>query len=170
MIRNRPNVAGVRQPLTPRQPCAGRCRPARKQHAIRFCRELSGGTDAGWHPSMRRPQPRDDGLGSPLREDFSSNGPLSRDDARMWGEQRDADRLSLAADIFHCEVIAATLRGPRTPFRDVVTWQGLQPDVPRYVLEPSAGRLGSAPILFVTRQGIASQPSATAGRLRRVAA
>jgi hypothetical protein len=101
------------------------------------------------------PQPRDGSLGSPLREDFSPNGLLSGDDAGMWGEQRDAGRLSLAANIFHCEVVAATLRGHHTPCRDVVAWQGLQPDVPRYVPEPWAGHLGSAPILFVS-----SNPSA----------
>jgi hypothetical protein len=80
---------------------------------------------------------------------------ISGDDAGMLGEQRDADRLSLAADIFRCEVLTATLRGQHTTCRDVVAWQGLQPDGPRYVPEPWAGHLGSAPILFVS-----SNPSA----------
>lgn len=68
----------------------------------------------------------------------------------MWGEERDAGRLSLAAGIFRCEVLAATLRGQHTPCQDVVAWHGVQPDVPRYVPEPWAGHLGSAPILFVS--------------------
>jgi hypothetical protein len=79
------------------------------------------------------------------------------DDADMWGDGRDADRLSLAVDIFRCEVLAAVLDGQRMPCRDVVGWQGLQPHVPRYVPEPWVGHLGSAPILFVS-----SNPSAGA--------
>jgi hypothetical protein len=73
----------------------------------------------------------------------------------MGGEQRDLDRLSLAVDIFRCEVVADTLGGKRTSCQQVVAWQGLRPGVPRYVPEPWAGHLGSAPILFVS-----SNPSA----------